>query len=61
MTRTAERMRGRRRWWPWPMLWILTAAGHALGNAPHPHPAPIPQPVPEDDSFDRATARAITP
>jgi hypothetical protein len=51
----------RRRWWPWPALWILAAVGHAVGNVPHPQPAAILQPVPEDDPFDRATARAITP
>jgi hypothetical protein len=61
----------RRRWWPWPALWILAAVGHALGGAPHPQPAPIPASVPmitpaaapvpvPDDPFDRATARAIT-
>ena len=59
------------RWWPWPLLWILAAVGHALGNAPHPQPAPIPQPVPvvtpapvpipdPDDPCDRATAWQIS-
>jgi hypothetical protein len=36
----------RRRWWPWPALWILAAVSHALGNAPHPGPAPMSQPAP---------------
>ena len=53
--------RPRRCFWPWPMLWIIAAVGHALGNALHPQPAPMPQPAPENDPFDRATARAITP
>jgi hypothetical protein len=59
----------RRRWWPWPALWILAAVGHALGNTPHPqmapplHPAPVVTPAPAptlapDDPFDRAVARA---
>jgi hypothetical protein len=43
MTRRASRPR--RHGWPWPMLWILAAVGHALGGAPHPQSVPLPPPV----------------
>jgi hypothetical protein len=38
--------RPQRRWWPWPMLWILAAVGHVLGNVPHPLPVPVPPAMP---------------
>jgi hypothetical protein len=51
--------RPRRRFGPWPILWIFAAVGHALGNAPHPQITPgqqlvlvvtpvMPQVVPSD-------------
>jgi hypothetical protein len=55
MMRTASR--SRRRFGPWPALWILDAAGHALGNEPHPQPAPASPLVARRHACARSSTR----